>query len=273
MMGRCLRETPSTGWRAASTAGSLVTPSCAATPGHPRLATRDLAGRAVLGHATHGKHLLTRLSGDLTLHSHLRMDGEWSVTRPGRRLPPMLMTHVRVVLTLDTKETVWGVRLHDLTLVRTSAEHEVVGHLGPDPLRDDYDPGEAVRRLYAGGDLPLVAALLDQRRLCGLGNLWVNELAFLVGTSPWTPVRDVDVERLVDRAATMLRRSAHGPGRMQVTTGSTRPGEEHWVSGRAGRPCRRCGAVVRVVAEIPGDAARRRTWWCPVCQPGPPPPP
>ena len=239
---------------------------------HPRLATRDLGGRSVVGHATHGKHLLTRLSGDLTLHSHLRMDGEWSVTRPGKRLPPPLMPHVRLVLVLDSRETVWGVRLHDLELVRTSAEHEVVGHLGPDPLRDDWDPDEAVRRLRAGGDLPLVAALLDQRRLCGLGNLWVNELAFLVGTSPWTPVRDVDVERLVDRAAVMLRRSAHGPGRMQVTTGSTRPGEEHWVSGRAGRPCRRCGTPVNVVAEVPGDAARRRTWWCPVCQPGPAPP-
>ena len=240
---------------------------------HPRLATCDLGGHLVLGHATHGKHLLTRLSGDVTLHSHLRIDGEWSVTRPGKRLPPTLQPHVRLVLTLDTGETAWGVRLHDLALVRTSAEREVVGHLGPDPLRDDWDAAEAVRRLVDDPGMPLVAALLDQRRLCGVGNLWVNGFAFLVGTSPWTPVGQVDVAALVDRAASMLRRSAYGPGRMQVTTGRTRPGEEHWVSGRAGRPCRRCRTVVLVEAEVPGDPARRRTWWCPRCQPGPPLPP
>jgi endonuclease-8 len=238
---------------------------------HPRLVTRDLSGRRVLGHATHGKHLLTRLSTGLTLHSHLRMDGEWSLTRPGKRLPPTVQPHVRLALTLDSGETAWGVRLHDLALVPTRDERELVGHLGPDPLREDWDPVEAVRRLRADPGLPLVAALLDQRRLCGLGNLWVNELAFLVGAGPWTPVGQVDVETLVERAATMLRGSAHGPGRMQVTTGSTRRGEEHWVSGRAGRPCRRCGTTVRVVAEVPGDAARRRTWWCPQCQPGPGP--
>ncbi len=239
---------------------------------HPRLVTRDLSGRLVLGHATHGKHLLTRLSTGLTLHSHLRMDGEWSLTRPGKRLPPALQPHVRLALTLDTGETAWGVRLHDLALVRTADERDVVGHLGPDPLRDDWDPAEAGRRLRADPGLPLVAALLDQRRVCGLGNLWVNELAFLVGAGPWSPVGEVDVDALLERAATMLRRSAYGPGRMQVTTGSTRRGEEHWVSGRAGRPCRRCGTTVRVVDEVPGDAARRRTWWCPRCQPGPAPP-
>jgi NADH dehydrogenase/endonuclease-8 len=116
-----------------------------------------------------------------------------------------------------------------------------------------------------------VSALLDQTAMAGLGNLWVNELAFLVGTSPWTPVGEVDVERLVERAATMLRHSATVPGAMQVTTGLARRGESHWVSGRQGRPCLRCGTPVRMVAELPNDPAHRRTWWCPHCQPGPGP--
>ena len=237
----------------------------------PRLATADLAGRSVLGNATHGKHLLTRMSGDLTLHSHLLMDGEWSVTRPGKRLPGRLMTEVRVVLEVDSGHTAWGLRIHQLELVATGEESRVVGHLGPDPLRDDWDPDEAVRRLTSEPEVPLVSALLDQTKLAGLGNLWANELAFLVGRSPWTPVGELDLERLVERAATALRHSATVPGAYQVTTGLARRGESHWVAGRQRRPCLRCGTVVRMVDEVPNDPARRRTWWCPRCQPGPGP--
>lgn len=237
----------------------------------PRLATRDLSGRTVLGHATHGKHLLTRFSGDVTLHSHLLMDGEWSVTRPGKQLPRRLQPEVRVVLELDTGATAWGLRLHQLDLVATSDEASVVGHLGPDLLHDDFDRDEAVRRLRSEPDLPLVAALLDQTKVAGLGNLWVNELAFLLGRSPWTPVGEVDLERLLDRAATALRHSANVPGAYQVTTGRGVRGESHWVAGRQRRPCLRCGTTVRMADEVPNDPARRRTWWCPHCQPGPGP--
>lgn len=235
----------------------------------PRLATRDLTGRSIDEHATHGKHLLTRFSGGVTLHSHLRMDGEWSVTGVGKVLPRRVMHDVRLVLGLDDRTTVWGLRLHDLELVATSDEARVVGHLGPDPLRDDWDPDEAVRRLRAGPEVPLVSALLDQTRMAGLGNLWVNELAFLTGVSPWTPVGEVDVDRLVARAATALRHSATVRGAYQVTTGLSRRGEDHWVAGRQRRPCLRCGTEVRMVAERPHDPANRRTWWCPRCQPGP----
>lgn len=237
----------------------------------PRLATRDLAGRSVLEHVTHGKHLLTRFSGGATLHSHLRMDGEWSVTGRGKVLPRRLQNDVRLILELDSGATAWGLRLHDLELVATDQEPSLVGHLGPDPLRGDWDPTEAVRRLRAASARPVVSALLDQRSMAGLGNLWVNELAFLMGVSPWTPIGDVDVERLVTRAAAALRHSATTPGAYQVTTGLARRGESHWVSGRARRPCLRCGTRVEMVEEVPGDAANRRTWWCPHCQPGPGP--
>lgn len=237
----------------------------------PRLATRDLSGRTVLEHATHGKHLLTRFSGGATLHSHLRMDGSWTVTRGGKRLPARLAPDVRVVLRTTEGPAAWGLLLHDLALVPTAEEGTLVGHLGPDPLRDDWDPDEAVRRLLARPATPLVSALLDQTNLAGLRNLWVNELAFLVGRSPWTPVGEVDVARLVARAATALRHSVAVPGAYQVTTGNGRRGESHWVAGRARRPCLRCGTTVQVVAELPNDPANRRTWWCPRCQPGPGP--
>jgi NADH dehydrogenase/endonuclease-8 len=105
--------------------------------------------------------------------------------------------------------------------------------------------------------------------VAGFGNLWVNELCFLRGHNPWTPVRDVDVAALLELGARALRHSATVPGAMQVTTGVKRKGEQQWVAGRAGRPCLRCGTTVRVVAEVAGDPERRRTWWCPTCQPGP----
>ncbi|MEV7431000.1 DNA-formamidopyrimidine glycosylase family protein [Nocardioides sp. NPDC092400] len=237
----------------------------------PRLATRDLAGRVVLEHATHGKHLLTRFSGGATLHTHLLMDGSWSVTGPGKQLPRRLMPDVRIVLATNAGHTAYGLRLHEMELVETSREHELVGHLGPDPLREDWDAEEAVRRLAAEPAVPLVSALLDQRKVAGWGNLWANELAFLLGRSPWTPVGEVDVERLVGLGAKALRHSATVEGAYQVTTGIGRKGESHWVSGRAGRPCLRCGTTVEVVPELPNDPANRRTWWCPHCQPGPGP--
>jgi formamidopyrimidine-DNA glycosylase len=241
----------------------------------PAHATADLSGWTVTGTATHGKHLLTRLRREgeepLTLHTHLRMDGEWALTGPGRRLPARLAPDVRVLLVTDAGRTAAALRMPVVELLRTAAEADVVGHLGPDLLDPRMDAAEAVRRLAAGPTRPLVAALLDQRVMAGLGNLWANELCFLLGRSPWTPVGEVDLPRVVARAARALRFSASGATGYQVTTGNTRPGQEHWVAGRAGQPCRRCGTPVQMVAEVPGDPGRRRTWWCPRCQPGPPP--
>ncbi len=234
----------------------------------PAHATENLSGRTVLAHLTHGKHLLTRLSGELTLHTHLRMSGSWTISHTGRWLPRDVMPDVRVVLRTDGPAA-YGVRLPVVDLLRTADEGQVVGHLGPDPLRDDWDIEEAARRLRVDPDRPLIAALLDQRCVAGFGNLWANELCFLRGHNPWTPVGAVDLHALLELGARALRRSATVPGAMQVTTGDRRKGEQHWVAGRAGRPCLRCGTPVRVVAEVPNDPERRRTWWCPTCQPGP----
>ena len=247
-------------------AGQVLASSDFRVPHH---ATADLAGRMLLPTDTHGKHLLTRVEGGLTVHTHLRMDGSWTVLHPGRRLPRRLEPDVRLLLVTEQDQRAAGLKVPVVELLRTQEEHTVVGHLGPDPLRADWDPAEAVRRLSARPDRPLAAALLDQRNLAGLGNLWTNELCFLRGHSPWTLVGAVDLPRLVDLAARMLQFSAHHPVAAQVTTGSTRRGDSHWVSGRAGRRCLRCASAIQVVAEVLGDPERRRTWWCPSCQPGP----
>ena len=202
------------------------------------------------------------------------MQGSWTVVGPGKRLPARLMGDVRVAA--RCRGRLDGVRRLDLPVVdvvATAHENELVGHLGPDPLREDWDPAEAVAAWPRDPAAPLAAALLDQRNLAGLGNLWVNELCFLRGLSPWTPVGDVDVPALVRLAAPRAAQLGAVPAAYQVTTGNTRRGEQHWVAGRAGRPCLRCGTPVLVVEEVPDDPEQRRTWWCPVCQPGPSPQP
>ena len=231
-------------------------------------AGEPLAGRRVVELDTHGKHLLTRFDDATTLHTHLRMQGSWTVTRPDRSLPTRLRRQVRVRARLDDGHTLWGVDLPVVDLVPTRDERELIGHLGPDPLRSDWDPGEAVRRLRSRPDVTVRAALLDQRPMSGLGNLWANEVGYLRGLHPATPVGAVDVEALVDVAARALRFSATVPGAYQVTTGRTRRGETHWVVGRAGRPCLRCGTRVEARDDPPGpDGRSRRAWWCPRCQP------
>jgi len=225
-----------------------------------------LSGIRVIGHDTHGKHLLTRFDDGTTLHTHMRMQGSWTVTAPRRRVPAAVADRARVVLPTDAGETAWGIDLPVVDLVATADEHTVVGHLGPDPLRADYDADEAARRIAADPERRVVAALLDQRLVAGFGNLWANELCFLRGLHPDRPVAEVDVPALLRIGARALRVSATLPGMYQVTTGSTRRGEQHWVTGRAGRPCLRCGTTVEVRAEQPDDPERRRTWWCPRCQ-------
>jgi formamidopyrimidine-DNA glycosylase len=162
-----------------------------------------------------------------------------------------------------------ALRMPVVELMTTQQEQSLRAALGPDPLRHDWDPAEAERRLRAAGDRPLVAALLDQRNLAGLGNLWVNELLFVRGLYPWTPAADADLALVVRLAARMLRQSITVRGNGQVTTGNPRAGYEHWVYGRTGQSCRRCLTPVRHTPEVPGDPARRATWWCPHCQPAP----
>ncbi len=248
--------------RAASTGKRVVAGELRSGNG----AGTDLGGVRVSGHDTHGKHLLTRLDSGHTLHTHLRMQGSWTITRPGRSLPIAERERTRVRLHLEDGQTLWGQDLPVVDLLPTTREADVIGHLGPDPLRADWDADEAVRRLARDPGRPLVAALLDQRAVAGFGNLWVNEIAFLRGIHPFTAVRDVDLPPLVDLGARALRVSARVPGMYQVTTGRAVRGASHWVVGRAGRPCLRCGTTVRVRAEVADDPERRRTWWCPSCQ-------
>ncbi|WP_137992930.1 Fpg/Nei family DNA glycosylase [Streptomyces vilmorinianum] len=230
----------------------------------PRFATADLTGRTVLDVTPRGKHLLTRIEDGLTLHSHLRMDGSWQVYATGERWRGGPAHQIRAILG-NAERTAVGYRLPVLELIRTADEPEVVGHLGPDLLGPDWDPGEAVRRLTSDPARPLGEALLDQRNLAGIGNVYKSELAFLAAVTPWLPVGELPPgvpERLVATAHRLLDANKDRPDRRTTTT--RRPGQPLHVYGREGRRCPRCGAAVRR-AEL-GD---RVTYWCPGCQKGP----
>ena len=243
--------------------GRVVTRSDFRVPQH---ATADLSGRRIVAFDSYGKHMLTRFDGGLTLHTHFEMDGAWQVVGPGKRLPRELDDDIRLVLATDGA-TAYALRMPVLELVGTDREHEVIGHLGPDLLGVTWDEDEAVGRLGQEPDRPLVEALLDQRNLAGIGNLWAVETCYLRGHSPWTPVREVDLPATVRLAKRMMTHSLDHPG--QVTTGDTRRGMTHWVYGRAERPCRRCRTPVAFRDSVGASNWQRETWWCPSCQPGP----
>lgn len=227
----------------------------------PRYATADLTGRTVTGALARGKHLLIRVGGGVTVHTHLRMDGAWRITPAGR--PAGASHRIRVILANEAWQAI-GYQLGIVELLPTAQEDRAVGHLGPDLLGPDWDPAEAVSRLAGQPDRPIGEALLDQRNLAGIGNLYKCEVLFLRGISPWRPVAAAgDLPALVSLAQRLLAANRERAG--QVTTGVWRRGEETWVYGRAGRPCRRCGTRIRS-AEQGGAAQERITFWCPHCQ-------
>src|SRR3954468_19876189 len=183
----------------------------------PQLATVDLAGRDVVEVVSRGKHMLTRIDGDLTLHTHFEMDGAWHLYRPGSRWTGGPAHQVRVVLENAEWQAV-GYRLPVIELVATSQEESVVGHLGPDVLSPQWDAVEVMRRLLTDPGREIGPALLDQRNLAGIGNLYKAETLFLSGITPWTAVRDVpDLAAVLDRARRLMR--ANRDHWQQTTTG------------------------------------------------------
>ena len=244
----------------------------------PEYATLDLTGQTVVETVSRGKHILTRLE-ELTIHSHLKMEGSWHLYKPGS--PWRSPGHqARVVLGTDRWQAV-GFRLGSLDVVPRDEEHTLVGHLGPDLLAPDWSADEARARILSAPEVPIGEALLDQRNLAGIGNLYKCEVLFLLGVHPDTSVGEVDVvPQLVDKAQRLLVLNREHPE--QSTTGTTRRGHRHWVYGRAGQPCRRCGTPIESAtlatladrARTSGEASSvdnpsqaRISFWCPTCQP------
>lgn len=226
----------------------------------PGSATADLSGEPVREVVARGKHLLMRI-GAATLHSHLKMEGEWHLYRPAERWRKPAFA-ARAIVATRRAEAV-GFDLAMVEVLPTGEEDRVVGHLGPDLLGPDWDAAEAARRL-AADDRPVHVAVQDQRNLAGLGNEYANELLFVRGLLPTTPAREVDTAGLVETAARMIRANRDRPQR--TFTGDTRRGRQNWVYRRAGKPCLRCGTGIRGGDLGAQPTAQRIVFWCPNCQ-------
>lgn len=226
----------------------------------PRFATTDLSGARVLGTDVVGKHLLIRLdrAGDLiTLHSHLRMDGRWA-TGPASDRPCAGPAHnIRVWLVGERAQAV-GLRLMEVAVVATSADAELIGHLGPDILAAEWDAASVADRVRAQGDRGLVDTVLDQTVVCGIGTMWAAELAFTARVDPDHPASaTTGLPEALTRIRQRMRRAIIDDRRASRARLN--------VFERSGYPCLRCGVTVRSgrVADPPHD---RITYWCPGCQ-------
>jgi len=246
----------------------------------PRFATLKLGGWTVTEVVPRGKHLLMRVEGParerggspaepdrLTIHSHLKMEGTWQVYPPGGRWRKPGFT-ARCVLRTAAADAV-GFSLGILEVVRTSEEDSIVGHLGPDLLGPDWDLAEAERRIRAAPDVPIGVALLDQRNLAGIGNIYRCEACFLSGVHPAVPVASVpDPAAILADAKRLLEANLGAGPRSTLGPRALRPG--YWVYGREHQPCLRCRTPIRrgTLGKAPG-LEERTIYFCPSCQPAP----
>jgi endonuclease-8 len=216
-----------------------------------------LGGRAVAGVDTHGKHLFLRFAGDLVLHSHLGMSGMWGVYGNGRRWGRS-SSRAWIVFRVGAVEVVEfdGPTLELMTTGRVRFDQRLAA-LGPDVLAPDLDVGRFLALLRGDDPMrPIGDALLDQRTVAGIGNIWKAEGCWEARVDPWRPVASVSDEEAVSILTAVRPRmqesAVHGPRAIKPR-----------VYGRSGRPCPRCGAAVRARGQ--GDA-NRTTYWCPGCQ-------
>lgn len=223
----------------------------------PRLARVDdqtpLRGRTIERVISRGKNLILEFSGDLHLHTHMKMSGSWHIYRPGERWQ---RPHRDMRIVLSTAEFVavaFNVPVAEFHTSRTLARDEDLRRIGPDLLGATFDATEAMRRIRAHGDKEIANVLLNQRVIAGIGNIWKSETLFDARIDPFTIVSALDDEqlaRIVASALKLLRRSADGRGEFAVYS-------------RGGDPCRKCHTPIR--SRKQGEDARW-TYWCAKCQ-------
>ncbi len=225
-----------------------------------------IVGATVTAVEPRGKHLLIRFDNGLILRSHLRMTGSWHRYRPGERWRRPERRASAVIETAESVAVAFSTPVVELLTDAELRRSVPIRTLGPDLLGRAVDLNEAVGRLRTRDETPLADALLDQRAVAGIGNVYKSEVAFLERLDPWSPVRSYDDDELRAALATARRLlQANTRGGARITTGSRRRGEGLWVYGRAGRPCRRCGTPIRSARQGP---LARLTFWCPTCQEG-----
>ena len=233
-----------------------------------------LTGRTVERVSAAGKHLLMHFSGDLVLRTHMRMNGSWHIYRPGERWQRPRRDMRVVIATADFVAVAFSVPVAEMIRARDLPRHDELRKLGPDLLAEDFDVEEAVRRVRGRPATAIADALLNQRVMAGIGNVYKSEVLFTCRVSPFALVRDLRDDTLRELAATarryLLANIGDGLSPMTTYTGFRRttrrddPKERLWVYGRAGLACRRCGTPIAIGKQ---GVDARLTYWCPTCQP------
>jgi endonuclease-8 len=231
-----------------------------------------ITGRTIESVTAAGKHVLMRFSGGLVLRTHMRMNGSWHIYRPGETWQRPRRDMRIVVATKEFEAVGFNVPVAEFLKPAEMARHDDLRLMGPDLLGTAFDPDEAIRRFRERPDMDIADALLNQRLVAGAGNIYKSEVLFLCGVSPFAPVRDVSDDSLREILATArkhLQANVTDP-KGGITTyrgyrrGSGRDASERrYVYGRARKPCRKCGTLIRVKAQGPHA---RLTYWCPTCQ-------
>jgi endonuclease-8 len=234
---------------------------------------RPLRGRTIERVTSRGKHLLIWFSGDLVLRTHMRMNGSWHIYRQGERWQRP-RHDMRIVISTDAFEAV----AFTVPVAELGSAADIEGDLeavGPDPLSEAFDSSEAVRRLRARGEMEIADALLDQRAIAGIGNVYKSEVLFAARVNPFSVVADLTddtLEKLVALATKFMRANVTDGTTAAIvtytgfrrTTGRADPSARLWVYGRGGEPCRRCGTPISRQKQGPNV---RSTYWCERCQP------
>lgn len=239
-----------------------------------------LKGRTITGVEARGKHLLIHFSGGAglearatTLRTHMRMKGSWHIYRPGETWQLPRRDARIVVETSDFVAVGFNVPIAEFLESPSLARQTDLRQMGPDLLGGTFGEDEAIRRLRARGPQPIEQALLNQRVVAGIGNVYKSETLFLERVHPETAIADLDDAKLREilRTARRLLKATVADATSEIvthrglrrTTGRTNPDERLWVYGRAGKACRRCGAPIAYKKTGP-DA--RGTYWCGSCQ-------
>ena len=230
-----------------------------------------IVGSEITAVEAFGKNLLIRFDNGLELRTHLRMNGSWHRYRPGERWRRPVARARLVIEVPGAVAVCFDAPVVELLEQRTEALHPALGRLGPDLLGPGFDADEALRRLRdpSRAAVTIAEALLDQRALAGIGNVYKNEVLWLERVSPFAAVGTLDdaiLGRLVATAHRLLRLNAaphHGPGRTTTAGEPSAPGPLY-VYGRAGRRCHRCGTPIASTRQ--GTDLPRTTYWCPTCQ-------
>jgi len=243
-----------------------------------------VVGRTVVAVEPRGKHMLVLFrsaggdkddtvpnnlgldlrEGDLVLHTHLRMNGEWHVYRPGERWWKSAQRSRVAIYTAELVAPCFDAPVIELLTARATVRHPALVSLGPDLMDEGFDVRAATERIIRRRDLEIGVALLDQRALAGVGNVYKSEALFLQRISPFVKVGSIPeatLERLVTECHRLLRMN-HKRGKRK-TRGSLKEDERLWVYGRGGDPCTECGEPID--SRTQGDD-RRVTFFCRCCQ-------